>query len=124
MRVDCKTELNLQQIPHFTKWSARLLTGRLHFAFTQKGVMIMRNPYENYIRMELLSLALAVVIGLIAIVQGYVMIMLFCLYLLAFSILSEGTFYLNTNKTPEGIKQFVRAGMLLVLATVLFFYII
>ncbi|MFD1361597.1 hypothetical protein [Lentibacillus salinarum] len=81
----------------------------------------MRNPYERYKRMELISLALAVVIGLIAIVQGYTIFMLFSFYLLAFSILSEGIFYLNTNKAPDGIKQCVKAGVLVLLATMLFF---
>ncbi|WP_010531536.1 hypothetical protein [Lentibacillus jeotgali] len=81
----------------------------------------MHNPYEKYIRIELLSLALAVVIGLIAIVQGYVIIMLLCVYLLAFSIFSEGLFLLNTNRSTEGIKQVAKAGMLMLLATILFF---
>ncbi|GGJ82989.1 hypothetical protein GCM10007063_01850 [Lentibacillus kapialis] len=81
----------------------------------------MRNPYDKYIRMELLTLTLAVVIGLIAIVQGYVIIMLLCVYLLAFSILCEGFLFLNTNHSADGIKQVAKAGMLMLLATILFF---
>ncbi|SFA97735.1 hypothetical protein SAMN04488072_104270 [Lentibacillus halodurans] len=81
----------------------------------------MRSPYEKYIRIELLALALAVIIGLIAIVQGYVIIILLCVYLLAFSMFCEGFLHLNTNKPIDGIKQFVKAGMLMVLATILFF---
>ncbi|QKY70524.1 hypothetical protein [Lentibacillus sp. CBA3610] len=81
----------------------------------------MRNPYEKYIRMELLTLALAVVIGLIAILQGYVVIILLSMYLLAFSIFCEGFLQLNTNRGMDGIKQFVKAGMLMLLATILFF---
>ncbi|HLS08626.1 hypothetical protein [Lentibacillus sp.] len=81
----------------------------------------MHNPYEKYIRMELLSLAFAVIIGVIAVVQGYVIIMLFCVYLLAFSIVCEGFLHLNSNHTADGFKQFVKAGMLMLLATILFF---
>ncbi|GAB4074848.1 hypothetical protein GCM10028778_23510 [Barrientosiimonas marina] len=81
----------------------------------------MRNPYENDRRMEMISLALAGIIGPIAIFKGYPVMILFCLFLLAFSILSEGLFYLHINKTPEGIKQFIKAGVLVLLITALFF---
>ncbi|HLR62854.1 MAG TPA: hypothetical protein VK097_10475 [Lentibacillus sp.] len=80
----------------------------------------MRNQYEKYIRVELLTLALAVVIGLIAIVQGFVIIMLLCVYLLAFSIFCEGFLFLNTNRPADAIKQIAKAGMLMLLATILF----
>ncbi|TFJ93409.1 hypothetical protein [Lentibacillus salicampi] len=83
----------------------------------------MRNPYEKYIRIELLTLALAVVIGMIAIVQGYLLIMLFCVYLLAFSMFCEGFLHINTNHAVDGFKQFVKAGMLILIVTVLFFSI-
>lgn len=93
--------------------------GRLDF-LTHKGAIAMRNQYEKYIRVELLTFALAVVIGLIAIVQGFVIIMLLCVYLLAFSIFCEGFLFLNTNRPADAIKQIAKAGMLMLLATILF----
>lgn len=75
----------------------------------------MRNPYENDRRIEMICLALAGILGFVAIVKGYPIMILFCLFLLAFSILSGGLFYLHTNKTPEAVKQFIKASVLMLL---------
>ncbi|SFE08344.1 hypothetical protein SAMN05216238_10834 [Lentibacillus persicus] len=83
----------------------------------------MHNPYEKYKRMELITLALAVIIGLTAVVQGTAILMLFSLLLVAVSIFSEGLLQFNTNKAAEGIKQFVKAGILMLLAAILLFFL-
>lgn len=81
----------------------------------------MRHPYEKFIRLELVTLVLVVVIGFISVFQGYPIIMLFCLYLLSISIFCEALIHMNTFRTTEGIKQFVKAFMLMLLTTILLF---
>ncbi|WP_164667535.1 hypothetical protein [Virgibacillus doumboii] len=81
----------------------------------------MRHPYEKFIRLELLTLGLVVVTGLIAIFQGYLIIMFFSLYLLSISIFCEALIALNTPHSTEGVKQFAKAVMLLLITTVLLF---
>ncbi|ALX49846.1 hypothetical protein [Lentibacillus amyloliquefaciens] len=83
----------------------------------------MRNQYEKYIRMELLLLALGVIVGLTAIVQGSAVMMLLCVLLVAISICFDGLLQFNTNKAAEGIKQFLKAGMLMLLAAILLFFL-
>ncbi|WP_077329400.1 hypothetical protein [Virgibacillus siamensis] len=81
----------------------------------------MRHPYEKFIRLELLTLAAAVIIGLIAIIQGYLLIVFFCLFLVAISMIFEGLIAMNTFHTTEGLKQFTKAAILLLLTFILFF---
>lgn len=81
----------------------------------------MRHPFEKFIRLELLTLAAAAIIGLIAIFQGYLLIIFFCLLLLAISIMFEGLIAMNTFHTSEGLKQFTKAVILILLTFFLFF---
>ncbi|GAA0605648.1 hypothetical protein GCM10009001_23650 [Virgibacillus siamensis] len=81
----------------------------------------MRHPYEKFIRLELFTLAAAVFIGLIAMFQGFLLIIFFCIFLLAVSMIFEGLIAMNTFHTTEGLKQFIKAAMLLLLTLVLFF---
>ncbi|WP_174614978.1 hypothetical protein [Virgibacillus ihumii] len=81
----------------------------------------MRHPYEKFIRLELLTLAAAMIIGLIAIFQGYLLIIFLCIFLLAVSLVFEGLIAMNTFHTTAGLKQFAKAAMLLLLTIVLFF---
>ncbi|MFC4558125.1 hypothetical protein ACFO3D_07865 [Virgibacillus kekensis] len=81
----------------------------------------MRHPYEKFIRLEIITLILAGVIGFIAVFQGFPIIMIFCLYLLAISIFSEALIYTNTFQTAQGMKQFAKAFLLILFATILLF---
>lgn len=81
----------------------------------------MRHPYEKFIRLELITLVLVVIIGLISVFQGILIIMLFSLYLLAISIFCEALIAMNTHNTAEGAKQFVKAAMLMLVTTILLF---
>ncbi|WP_382395221.1 hypothetical protein [Lentibacillus juripiscarius] len=73
--------------------------------------------------MEHITLGLAVVTGILAIIQGYAILMVCSLYMIAFSIFCEGVIYASTNNTIAGIKQFIKAGMILVLSTILLFMV-
>ncbi|TMN22043.1 hypothetical protein FH966_03280 [Lentibacillus cibarius] len=81
----------------------------------------MQSPYEKYLKMERLTLGLAVVVGIISIIQGNRFIILCSLYILGYSIFCEGVIYLNTNYKDLGIKQFIKAGMVVLLSTILLF---
>lgn len=81
----------------------------------------MRHPYEKFIRLELLTLGIVIITGVISIVKGYPIIMILSLYLLSISIFCEALIGLNTQRTTKGAKQFAKAFMLFLLTTVLFF---
>ncbi len=83
----------------------------------------MRHPYEKFIRLELITLVLVVIIGLISVFQGILIIMLFSLYLLSISIFFEALIAFNTHNTAEGAKQFVKAAMLMLVTTILLFHL-
>ncbi|RYG71794.1 hypothetical protein EU245_12950 [Lentibacillus lipolyticus] len=83
----------------------------------------MRNLYDKYIRMEHITLGLAVLTGIFAVIQGYAILMVCSLYMIAFSIFCDGVIYASTNNTAAGIKQFMKAGMVLLLSTILLFQV-
>lgn len=91
------------------------------FSVVPKGEIHMRHPYEKFIRLELITLTFVVIVGLIAIFKGYLIIILFSLFMLAISILCEALIAINTYHTSEGVKQFIKAVMLLLLTAVLLF---
>ncbi|GAA0436058.1 hypothetical protein GCM10008983_10870 [Lentibacillus halophilus] len=81
----------------------------------------MRNVYEKYIRLEFVTLGLAIVTGIIAIMQGYVIMMTGSLYFIAASLFCEGVLHTSTNNAQDGIKQLIKAGMVAILSTIMLF---
>ncbi|MEC5424421.1 hypothetical protein QGM71_13050 [Virgibacillus sp. C22-A2] len=81
----------------------------------------MRHPYEKFIRIELLSLASAILIGIIALAQGYTLLIFLCLYLLALSLACNALIELHRHEADQAGKQILRAIMLFILASFMLF---
>lgn len=81
----------------------------------------MRHPYEKFIRIELVSIVSAILIGIIALIKGYLILIFICFYLLALSLLAEAMIEWSTHQKMQGGKQFVRAIVILILTTFLIF---
>ncbi|MFC3038634.1 hypothetical protein ACFOGI_00015 [Virgibacillus xinjiangensis] len=81
----------------------------------------MRHPYEKLVRMELAAIAAVILFGVIALIQGFLLLILLAFYLLAFSLLCEAMLLWQTGNTPEAGKQGLRAMLLFIFVTYLFF---
>lgn len=79
----------------------------------------MKHPYEKFIRIELLTIGLAGLIGIVALVKGYLISVLICLYLITLSLLAEAMIALSTHQRVQGIKQLVRAAIIFILTSYL-----
>ncbi|MFD2044376.1 hypothetical protein ACFSTA_09545 [Ornithinibacillus salinisoli] len=77
----------------------------------------MRHPYEKFIIGELASIGLAIILGLIAIIQGLLILIILSFYLIAVSLLCDGLIALHTFNQVHASKQFVRALVIFLLAT-------
>ncbi|WP_163969458.1 hypothetical protein [Oceanobacillus halotolerans] len=83
----------------------------------------MRHPFEKYFQIELASLALLIVSGIIALLQGIPSLMLAALLMLAVSLFSEAAIYYYTHDNQQAIKQIAKAIMLFLITAGLFFYL-
>lgn len=84
----------------------------------------MRHPYVKYIKLELLTIVLALIFATLTIIYKKTVILLFTLCLLALSLLSEAAFLYFTNKKVEASKQAIRSLiLLLVLIAILKYFI-
>lgn len=83
----------------------------------------MKQPFEKFIRLELLALSLMIVVGIIALVKKSTILVLFCLALLAFSLFFEGLKYYYTYYQMDAVKQIVKGLMLFLFAIYLLFAI-
>ncbi|WP_404455834.1 hypothetical protein [Oceanobacillus kapialis] len=79
----------------------------------------MRHPFEKIIRIELLTIVLALIIGLISIIQGYLLLATCSIYLIAISFTCTALLDWKTNQTAQGAKHAARALLLFLLATYL-----
>lgn len=87
----------------------------------RRGGNIMRHPYEKFIRIELAAIALAILIGIIVLIKGYLILLFACFYLLVISLLSEAMIaWFTQNKVQSG-KQIIRALIIFSLTTYLIF---
>lgn len=81
----------------------------------------MKHPYEKFILIELITLACAAVIGLIALIKGYLFLILFCLFLISISLVCDGMMEWNLYKSIQALKQVARA-VLIVLFSIYFLF--
>ncbi|WP_042221368.1 hypothetical protein [Oceanobacillus manasiensis] len=81
----------------------------------------MRHPLEKVIRIELLSLALALVIGLISIIQGNLFLIIGSIYFIVISFCCTAILEWQTHQTEQGAKHALRAFLLFLIATYLLF---
>ncbi|MBU5465223.1 hypothetical protein KQI49_00085 [Virgibacillus sp. MSJ-26] len=81
----------------------------------------MRHPYERFIKIELISLILAIIIGLLAIIKANLIWLSLSLYLTAISLFCDSIVAQSTHLKVRRIKQLIRFVLLFFLATLLIF---
>ena len=81
----------------------------------------MRHPYGKFIRIEVISLACLIFIGFIALIQGYLLLIYFCFYLLAIGLITDAVIEWYSHQSAKAGKQIIRAVMLFLLTTYLIF---
>lgn len=75
----------------------------------------MRHPYEKFIRIELISMISAVLIGMIAFIKGYFTLIFICFFLIALSLIAEVIILWFTYQKIQAGKQLIRACIILIL---------
>lgn len=90
---------------------------------TAKEGASVNQPFEKFIRLELLALALMCIIGIIALVKKSAFLILLGLVLLGFSLLFEGLKYYHTYHQMEAIKQIIKGIMVFLFTVYLLFAI-
>lgn len=83
----------------------------------------MRHPYEKFIRGELVAIGLAILFGLIALIQGLFLLIVLSIYLVAASLFFDGLIALNSYNQTQGIKQLARSILLILFATFLLLFL-
>jgi hypothetical protein len=83
----------------------------------------MRHPYEKFIRGELVAIGLALLFGLIALIQGIFLLIILCLYCIAASLAFDGLIGMNMRNQTHGVKQLLRALLLFLFATFLLIFL-
>lgn len=80
----------------------------------------MRHPYEKIIRIELFSIGFAVLFGIFAFIQGYTILMFVCFYLISISLVAEAMVAWLTYHKEQAIKSIIRAILIFMMSTYLF----
>lgn len=82
----------------------------------------MRHTYENIVRVELLTLGLSPLVGLIALIQAsFLLVVLAILFMIISLICDALTHRYTAHQKVQELKQIFRAGVLLFLMVVLIF---
>ncbi len=83
----------------------------------------MRHPLEKFIRMEMLLIIIGLFIGIVAWISGWMLFLFFACYLFIFSLICNALVLLHTRRASEALKQVIRAALLFLFLTSLFFYL-
>lgn len=83
----------------------------------------MRHPYEKFIRLELLFIIVAVIVGIIALLKGFAFVIIIALYMIAFSMLSGAIVEWHTHQTNQAGKHFLQAILLFIFTTYMIFHL-
>ncbi|MFS0750253.1 hypothetical protein [Oceanobacillus sp. 1P07AA] len=81
----------------------------------------MRHPYQKFIQMEVIGLVLSFLSGITALITGWVILLFFAVYLLVLSIVCDAIILMQTRRQSEAMKQGIRAFILFLLITSMFF---
>lgn len=81
----------------------------------------MRHPYQKFIQMEVIGLVLSFLSGITALITGWVILLFFAVYLLVLSIVCDAIILMQTRRQSEAMKQAIRAFILFLLITSMFF---
>ncbi|WP_156290189.1 hypothetical protein [Oceanobacillus salinisoli] len=77
----------------------------------------MRSPTEKITLIEILSIAIAGFFGLLAMVQGYLTLMLLTFYLVCVSLICDALIYWQKGHTAHTGKQVLRAAVIFIFTT-------
>lgn len=69
----------------------------------------MRHPAEKFILIELIALALVTILGIIALIQGSLVLIFICLFFIIVSLLIDALVHFQNQNVPHSAKQVVRA---------------
>ncbi|WP_017798245.1 hypothetical protein [Oceanobacillus kimchii] len=81
----------------------------------------MRHPYQKFIQMEVIGLVLSFLSGITALITGWLILLFFAVYLLVLSIVCDAIILMQTRRQSEAMKQAIRAFVLFLLITSMFF---
>lgn len=81
----------------------------------------MRHPYEKFIRIELVSMILAVLMGIIVLMKGFLILIFMCFFLIIISLLTDAILLWVTYQKIQSGKQLFRAIIMLILTIYLIF---
>lgn len=81
----------------------------------------MRHPYEKFIRIEIICITFVLLVGVFALFKGAALIILMCFFVLALSLFCDALIEYYSHRTPQAAKQLIRAVMIILFSTVLFF---
>lgn len=83
----------------------------------------MRHPTERFILIELIVLGLVAILGIIALIQASLVLILICLFLIVVSLLTDALVNFHNRNVPHSGKQLVRA-LFIFLFLVFFIFIL
>ncbi|MBY7144775.1 hypothetical protein KFZ56_17280 [Virgibacillus sp. NKC19-3] len=81
----------------------------------------MRHPYEKFIRIELICITFVILVGVFAIFQSAALVILMCFFVLALSLCCDALIEYYSHRTVQAAKQLIRAIMIILFTTILFF---
>src|SRR5699024_1133474 len=88
---------------------------------SHSGGLKVKHPYGKLIHIDLISIVSVILIGIFAFIQGYILIIFLCFYLLTLSLFCDALIKWYTNQKNSALLQFLRATMLFLLSTYLVF---
>ncbi|ASK62032.1 hypothetical protein CFK37_07600 [Virgibacillus phasianinus] len=83
----------------------------------------MRHPYEKFIRLELLTLILAVIAGIVVLIKGFIFLAIVLIYLIACALCCEAMIELHTHNRNKAFKHFIQVILLFVFTTYIVFHL-
>lgn len=83
----------------------------------------MRSPMEKFTLIEIISIGIGSILGLFAMIQGYLILLLLTFYLIAISLICEAFIFLHKRDTAHAGKQIVRAVCIFIFITYMIFQI-
>lgn len=81
----------------------------------------MRHPYEKFIRLELIAVLLAILVGLFALFKGFILLVFITFYLIGCSIACAAIVEWYTHQTNQAGKHILQALLLIIFTTYMIF---
>ncbi|WP_404455980.1 hypothetical protein LG329_08580 [Virgibacillus necropolis] len=83
----------------------------------------MRHPYEKFVRLELIILILAVLVGVLVLIKGFIFLAILLIYLIACGLCCEAMIEFHTHNQNKAFKHFLQALLLFVFTTYIIFHL-